>query len=95
MPVCSPSIHVSPDMPASERISMFRKRVGMTQAVLADKVGVSVQTVKNWESGRTRPYRGVMLKVFCALCMTCEERVMFNSRIKFERRFQGRRPSPT
>jgi len=35
-------------------IKRCREEAGLTQAVLADKMGVSVMTIQNWESGRTK-----------------------------------------
>ena len=37
------------------RISQIRKKCGMTQAELAEKVGVSCQAVSSWERGITMP----------------------------------------
>ena len=39
----------------SSEIKNIRKRAGMTQAVFAKYMGVSVKTVEAWESGRNRP----------------------------------------
>ena len=38
-----------------ERIREARQRLGLTQAQLADQVGVSSQTVWAWEAGRVKP----------------------------------------
>lgn len=35
----------------------FRKRVGLTQSALADRVGVTPLTVHRWETGQSRPQR--------------------------------------
>ena len=34
-----------------------RKKMGLTQAQLADKLWVSTATVNNWETGKTRPQK--------------------------------------
>ena len=39
----------------SSEIKNIRTRAGMTQAVFAKYMGVSVKTVEAWESGRNRP----------------------------------------
>ena len=39
----------------SSEIKNIRKRAGMTQAVFAKYIGVSVKTVEAWESGRNHP----------------------------------------
>jgi transcriptional regulator with XRE-family HTH domain len=36
-------------------IDKVRSEKGWTQQELADALGVTVQTVRNWESGRTHP----------------------------------------
>ena len=35
-------------------IKKCREEAGLTQAALADKMGVSVMSVQNWERGRTK-----------------------------------------
>jgi|UPI0005D2550C putative transcriptional regulator len=39
----------------SDDIKSVRKKAGMTQAIFADYLGVSVKTVEAWERGRTHP----------------------------------------
>lgn len=39
----------------SENILRLRKRLGLTQKQIADAIGVTVQTVSNWEAGRSEP----------------------------------------
>ncbi len=46
------------------RLVFQRKRAGLTQAGLANKLKVSVKTVKNWESDTSDP----TLKSLLALC---------------------------
>lgn len=36
----------------NKNIRKFRKRAGMTQRQLQDKVGASINSVRNWEQGR-------------------------------------------
>lgn len=38
-----------------ERIARLRGRLGLTQAALGRRCGVSRRTVSDWESGRSRP----------------------------------------
>lgn len=38
-----------------ERIRYFRKRAGYLQPALAEELGVSKNTISNWEAGRARP----------------------------------------
>ena len=42
-----------PDYP--DRIRQFRDRLGLTQAELATRLGVSFATVNRWENGQTKP----------------------------------------
>lgn len=41
----------------SEEIKQLRKRLNMTQEELANKLGVSRQTVYHWEKNQKRPSR--------------------------------------
>ena len=42
-------------MSLSANIRMFRKKAGLTQIELADKLGVSIATLRRWEAGETAP----------------------------------------
>ena len=44
-------------------IADCRKEAGMTQAVLAEKLGISDRAVSKWETGRALPDAGIMLEV--------------------------------
>ena len=46
-----------------ERISSARKKSGMTQEQLAERVGVSVQAVSKWENGKNLPDIDNLLKI--------------------------------
>ena len=41
-------------------VKELREKSGMTQAALAKAMGVSVQTIKNWESGKKIPSTAMM-----------------------------------
>ena len=58
----------------------FRKDAGFTVRGLAESLGVTFQSVKNWESGRSRPRDLDM--VSAVLCLTQDERVAFESAVK-------------
>lgn len=47
-----------------ERIRRLRKRIGLTQAEVAGRCGVSRRTVNAWEAGRSRP-RLCNLRALC------------------------------
>ena len=42
-------------------IASCRKDVGLTQAVLAEKLGISDRAVSKWENGKSMPDSGIML----------------------------------
>lgn len=44
-------------------IASCRKEQGMTQAVLAERLGISDRAVSKWETGRSLPDSGIMLEL--------------------------------
>ena len=44
-------------------IASCRKEQGMTQAVLAEKLGISDRAVSKWETGKSMPDAGIMLEL--------------------------------
>ena len=44
-------------------IASCRKEHGMTQAVLAEKLGISDRAVSKWETGKSMPDSGIMLEL--------------------------------
>ena len=42
-------------MALAANLRMLRKKAGLTQIELAEKVGVSIATLRRWESGETAP----------------------------------------
>lgn len=38
-----------------EKIKELRKRLGLSQDKFAVRLGITVQTVRRWESGKTKP----------------------------------------
>ena len=44
-------------------IASCRKEQGMTQAVLAEKLGISGRAVSKWETGKSMPDSGIMLEL--------------------------------
>ena len=49
------------------KIKKYRKRAGLTAEELADALGVTVSTVRNWECGLTRPDPECLYSIFPAL----------------------------
>ena len=58
-----------------ERLAVFRQNDGMTQAELAEAVGVSVSTVGHIETGRTLPSVSLLVKLSRVLYRTTDELV--------------------
>ena len=44
-------------------IASCRKDAGLTQAVLAEKLGISDRAVSKWENGKSMPDSGIMLEL--------------------------------
>ena len=44
-------------------IASCRKDAGMTQAVLAEKLGISDRAISKWETGKSMPDSGIMLEL--------------------------------
>jgi len=59
----------------AESIAGLRARLGLTQAEMADALGVRQQTVSEWETGRYRP-RGASTRV---LRFLAEERAPYDA----------------
>lgn len=58
---------------ADNRIKYFRKKAGMNQRQLAEKIGTSCDRVSVWESGRHDPTLFMALCLARALNTTVEE----------------------
>lgn len=54
-------------MTKGERIKAARKRAGMTQAELAEKMGISFQSVAQWENDLRNPKQETIKKIALAL----------------------------
>lgn len=44
-------------------IATCRKQQGMTQAILAEKLGISDRAISKWETGKSMPDSGIMLEL--------------------------------
>lgn len=51
---------------SAEAVAALRKRLGLTQAAFARRIGVRQQTVSEWETGRYRP-RGASARLLSIL----------------------------
>ena len=54
-------------------IVVERERVGLTQAALAQKIGVTQQAVASWEAGKTLPRPSMLLRLADVLGCTVDE----------------------
>ncbi len=54
-------------------IASCRKEHGMTQAVLAEKLGISDRAVSKWENGKSMPDTGIMLELCDLLSISVNE----------------------
>jgi transcriptional regulator with XRE-family HTH domain len=50
-----------------------RKAAGLTQAQLADLVGVGISAIKAYENGRRRPAARVIMELYKALGLTASD----------------------
>lgn len=64
-------------------IAACRKEQGMTQAVLAEKLGISDRAVSKWETGKSLPDSGIMLEL-CALLKINVNELLSGERIMAE-----------
>ena len=64
-------------------IASCRKEQGMTQAVLAEKLGISDRAVSKWETGKSMPDSGIMLEL-CELLNINVNELLSGERIMAE-----------
>ena len=60
-------------MPFSSRLSMLRKKRGLTQEALADLVGITKTQIYRYESGSSQPTLDVIKKMVIALSVSADE----------------------
>ncbi len=46
----------------AKRFRKERKKLGLTQEELANKLGISKRTISNWETGQTKPFLNEIVK---------------------------------
>ncbi len=64
-------------------IAFCRKEQGMTQAVLAEKLGISDRAISKWETGKSMPDSGIMLEL-CELLRINVNELLSGERIMAE-----------
>ncbi len=72
----------------SQQIKAFRRCVGLSQSVLATKLGITKNTVAEWEQGRQEP--GPRRYIQLAKMAEGEQMLWFLERIGLDRKFLGR-----
>ena len=60
-------------------IASCRKEEGMTQAELAEKLGISDRAVSKWETGKSMPDSGIMLELCGFLKINVNELLSLSS----------------
>jgi len=55
------------EMTIGQRIAYYRKKKGLTQKELSDKVGIERSLITNYEIGRVRIYDDMIIKIAIAL----------------------------
>lgn len=60
-------------MTLNEKIKTLRKKIGMTQGQLADKLGVTRQTVSKWENGMSVPDADILTNMADIFDVTVSE----------------------
>src|SRR5947209_8743036 len=59
-------------MPFSDALQRLREQAGLSQSRLADRAGVSVRSIQNWEQGHRGPSASVVLTLAQALSVPVE-----------------------
>jgi putative transcriptional regulator len=54
-------------------LSSLRRQAGLTQAQLADRVGVTIAAIKAWENGRRAPSARSVAALYSALNMSSDD----------------------
>lgn len=76
-------------MTIGERIREIRKSRGLTQKELGERLGLSYQSIAQWENDLRKPKSETILKIACALGVRYEDIVgleTFNSGAEFDKR---------
>jgi transcriptional regulator with XRE-family HTH domain len=60
-------------MPFGVRLRELREKNGLSQSELAERVGIPIDSIQNWEQGRTRPRIEALGKLARALGVTLDE----------------------
>jgi transcriptional regulator with XRE-family HTH domain len=81
-----------------ERLRELRERAGWTQATLAERCGLSLSSIRNYEQGHREPYWSQLFKLADALAVRvdvfrdCVSKDETASKVKGAKRPAGRSP---
>jgi transcriptional regulator with XRE-family HTH domain len=67
-------------MPISDKIKEHRKKIGLTQRELAERLNVSVQAISKWETGSGIPDVSALIPLARELHITTDELLDFHDR---------------
>lgn len=67
-------------MALNEKIKILRKNTGMTQEQLAEKIGVTRQTVSKWEKGMSVPDADILMNMADAFDVTVSELLGYDAK---------------
>jgi transcriptional regulator with XRE-family HTH domain len=65
--LCRACLAARPETPFGQRLRSLRLAAGLTQAALAQKVGLAVGSVRDYERGRDEPRWGNLVKLLAVL----------------------------
>lgn len=61
-----------------ENLRYFREGKGISQRVLAERLGVSYRTVMNYETGKTMPSMETVVHIAHILSVSCDQLLGYN-----------------
>jgi non-specific serine/threonine protein kinase len=73
-------------------LRQYRRELGLTQEVLAERAGLSEHGIQKLERGVTQPYRDTAQRLEDALQLAPDDRVRFRAAVRPVRRYQAARP---
>jgi transcriptional regulator with XRE-family HTH domain len=65
--LCRPCLAENPETPFGQRLRSLRLAAGLTQAALAERAGLAVGSVRDYERGRDEPRWGSLVKLLAVL----------------------------
>lgn len=81
-----------PQTTIAERFSEARLKSGLTCAQVASRIGITKQTLRNYETGKTTPPREAVLKLAKVYGMNAYDLVPKAAYIKLRKNYEGKKP---